>query len=274
MSNTSTVTPYASTRTSTGLGVRTATEAGVAAAAIAAGAVAAAGTCAVSVARWLGQETEEDRKVLKRLKATRQREALGPARHDHVLSPSAAPRIQSQTLCLTNPQPLLDAAATLGYTQVSQTAPMSGRDRAPVLLENPTGERLAVGVGADGALCVHTAGDRRRISNLVHQHTVTQARAHFTLLGMHVRMARQPNGEVQILASEEASAAERAGNEVRTQVRVDGSLCVDVNGVRGERCRNMVASIAAAVGGEVTATELKDSYFDRTGEPTRTRERV
>ena len=274
MSNTSTVTPYASTTTSTGLGVRTAIGAGVAAAATAAGAVVAAGTCAVSVARWLGQETEEDRKVLKRLKATRQREALGPTGHDHMLSSRAAPRIHSETLCLTNPQPLLDAAATLGYTQVSQTAPMSGRDLVPVLLENPTGERLAVGVGADGALRVHTAGDRRRISNLVRQHTATQARAHFAGLGMHVRTARQPNGEVQILASEKASPVDRTGGEVRTQVHVDGSLCVDLNGVRGERCRAIVASIAAAVGGEVTATELKDAYFDRTGEPTRTRERV
>ena len=274
MSNTSTVTPYASTRTSTGPGVQTATGAGVAVAAIAAGAIVAAGTCAVGVARWLGQETEGDRQVLKRLKANRQREALGPTRHDHMLSPGAAPRIHSEALCLTNPQPLLHTAATLGYTQVSQTAPMSGRDRAQVLLEHRTGERLAVGVGADGALRVHTAGDPRRISNLVRQHTVDQARAHFKRQGMHVTTARQPNGEVQILAREKAPPAGRAGGEVRTQVHVDGSLCVDVNGVRGERCRDIVASVAAAVGGQVEATELKDAYFDRTGEPTRTRERV
>ena len=271
MSNTSTVTPYSQASIGPRAGAANAAEKLVAAA----GAVAAVGACAAGVARWLARETEEDRAVRQRLNAARQREALTRDRHEPLLASAvASASIQTVPLRLRDPQPLLRAAEKLGFTRERPALVSDGRREAALLLRKPTGERLAIGHTAEGTLVVHTAGDRRRISNLVRQHTVDQTVAHFTRRGMRVTTAARRRGEVQVLARAEGAPGSSTAAEVRTEVYADGSLCVDVNDVRGERCREIVDGLAGAVGGEVTATHCKDAWFDRPGEATRSRERA
>ena len=175
-------------------------------------------------------------------------------------------------LRLRDPESLLRSAERLGFSR-ERPEVADGRQEAPLLLRKPTGERLAIGRTAEGALVVHTAGDRRRVANLVRQHSVDQTVAHFRRQGMGVRAAERP-GEVQILARTLGAPGGPASAEVRTEVYADGSLCVDVNDVRGERCRDIVAGLAEAVGGEVIATDCKDAYFESPGEAARTRKRV
>ena len=263
MSNTSTVTPYS--QEPTGTLVAAATGLGAA--------VAAAGACAAGVARWLADETEEDRRVDERLQADRRQEALDRDRYEPLLAAGSAPApVHSVPLRLRDRESLLRSAEKLGFT-TERPAVAEGRREAPLLLRKPTGERLAIGRTEAGTLVVHTAGDRRRVANLVRQHSVDQTVAHFRRQGMGVRTAERP-GEVQILARTPGVPGGPTSAEVRTEVHADGSLCVDVNDVRGERCRDIVTGLAEAVGGEVTATDWKDAYFDRPGEAARTRERV
>ncbi|MCZ2074616.1 MAG: DUF2997 domain-containing protein [Bryobacterales bacterium] len=61
---------------------------------------------------------------------------------------------------------------------------------------------------------------------------------------------------------------------VGLRVRRDGSLLIDVDGIAGSRCEQLVAGIASATGGEVTRMERKRRYFERPGETMRTKVRV
>ena len=236
MSNTSEVTPYSATP---------------------------AGAVSAGVASWLNEETPRDRAVRRRLIATRRREALGNA---------TAP-IHSVSLRLRDKETLLSSAEVMGFDQEPVRATAERREAA-LLLRKPTGERLAIERTADGALTVHTAGDRQHILDLVRQHTVDQTLAHFQGQRMRVEAAESPTGGVQFRASAQTAQSSSAGAQVQTEVYADGSLCVDVGNVRGGRCLEIVNGLAAAVGGEVTATDFKEAWFERPGEATRTRERV
>ncbi len=273
MSNTSTVTPYEPQDSGTsGLGTAAAAGAGVAAVAVAGvGAVAVAGVGAVRLARWLVQETEEDLEIRRQLAATRAREIVGTqlgTGQGSAVS-SQATTIRSVPLRVRNVKTLLRTAEKMGFRRDLMVA---GTD-APTLLRKATGERLAIARSQQGGLVVHTAGPADRVSTLVRQHTVDQAIEHLGGLGMLVQTSDANDGETQILARAKTESG-TGGAEIRTQVHADGSLCVDVKDVRGRRCRQIVADLADAVGGEVTATDWKDAYFGRAAEPTRTRERV
>ena len=62
--------------------------------------------------------------------------------------------------------------------------------------------------------------------------------------------------------------------EVRTQVHTDGTVWVDVDKVKGNRCQEIVADLAGAIGGQVSSMTKKDAYFQLPGEPTEVKVKV
>jgi hypothetical protein len=270
MSNTSTVTPYsASTSSSESSGVG---------AGLAAACVIGAVVGVVSVARWLAQESEEDKEALTKLKKDRGRELLADSANGKIASEKSQDELQRITtvdLRMRNPESIVKTAEKLGYRLQSISQPSASlRTESPILLERASGERLAIARNSAGRLAVHTVGERRRIQDLVREHTVERAREHLTAKGMTVQSAQLPNGEVQILAREQAMSGRGGAAEIKAQVRVDGTALVDVDKVQGKRCEEIVQELAQAVGGEVSDMRMKSSYYQLPGEPTKTQVKV
>jgi hypothetical protein len=267
MSNTSTVTPYnasaESSDNSTGL------------------AAAAAVACisgAVTLARWLAEETQEDREAIDRLRNERRSDLLGKrvnSAADHLSARREPLNITTVGLQLRNPEPLVRTAERLGYQMEPSLAQSTSLAEQPqILLRRASGERLAIARNETGRLVVHSIGDRRRIQNLVRQHTVDRAVEHLASKGMGVQTATLPNGEVQILARERSHSKRGGSAEIKAHVHIDGTALVDVDKVRGNRCEEIVRDLAQAVGGEVSGMTKKDSYFQLPGEPTKTQVKV
>jgi hypothetical protein len=268
MSNTSTVTPYDSRAMSAAVGV------GLGLAAVCVVGVAAG---AIAVARWLAEETPEDRAAMDRIKGEHRRERLRSRTSAivHTSGPQELPRLNTVALHLRDAESLLRSAEKLGYRREPLVQPSSPLAEQPlVLLYGTAGERLAIERNAQGRLVVHTAGDQSRVQGLVRQHTLDRAVEHLAGKGMAVQTATLANGEVQILARERDASRRGGAATIKTQVRTDGTAWVDVDCVRGNRCENVVSELAHAIGGEVSSMAKKDAYFQLPGEPTKTRVHV
>jgi hypothetical protein len=263
MSNTSTVTPYDASSTaevSNGL-----------AAACVAGAVGA-----VSLLQWLTEETPGEKAAQERLKELRRKELVTRGHKPADMAARAGTRrITSVGLHLRKTEPLIRTAERLGYKVEGlgpQSETLSGR--AHVLLRRASGERLAVERSARGRLIVHASGDAAPVRELVRQHSVDRVMEHLSKKCAAVRTASLANGEVQIMSAEAEEGLPGGRAEIRAQVNQDGSLWVDIEKIRGGHCAEIVAGIAEAVGGEVTSSSKKDSYFQLPGEPAKTNVKI
>jgi hypothetical protein len=269
MSNTSTVTPYTETSSSS----ESASIGGTLAAACVVGAVVGV----VSLARWLAEESSEDREAIKRLKDTRRRELVA----NRTSATNASESLREESLGITvdlqlrNPDSLIHTAEKLGYRVESvRQSSASLTTNSPILLQRASGERLAIARNNSGKLAVHTIGDRRRVQDLVREHTVESVHTHLTAKGMTVESARLVNGEVQILACEQGAGRRGGAAEIKAQVRLDGTALVDVDKVRGNRCEEIVQELAEAIGGEVSSVSRKNSFYQLPGEPTKTHVKI
>ncbi len=264
MSNTSKVTPYDHAE------LGTLAKAGIEITAACMGAVAA-GT--VALCRWLVEETPEDRAAVDHLKEKLRRERIQRVVTADLAVGRAEPlHLSSVGLHLRDPGSLVRSAEKLGYRLVEPSAPLMGLPQ--ILLSRPSGERLAIQHTPRGKLVVHTAGHQSRVQTLVRQHSVDRAMEHLKNSGMDVRVATLPNGEVQMLACERCTDRRGSAAEVRTQIRTDGTVWVDVDKVKGNRCQEIVADLAGAIGGQVSSMTKKDAYFQLPGEPTKVKVKV
>lgn len=255
MSNTSTVTPY-----ETGAAV-------VACIALTAGLIS-----------WLAEGTPEERQADDRLKKQRRREivtTLAKVDRSGLGDTRPTAEIKAVGLRLRNANSLVRSAEKLGYRTEKLPKASNSMARPPqILLRHDSGERLAITKSNAGHLVVHTAGNTLSVESLVREHTVDRAVEHLKAKGMSVRTGILPNGEMQILANEPTSPRQNSGAEVKAQIAVDGTVLVDVDKVRGNRCDNIVNDLADAIGGAVSGTSKKDSYFLLPGEPAKTSVKV
>lgn len=251
MSNTSRVTPYESESSEFN--------------------TAAAG--AIALARWLSEETPEDRAAVDRLKAEQRRERLERPTTGNLISATTEPlRLTTVNLHLQNPESLVRSAEKIGYRLIKQSTPLM--DKPQILLSRASGERLAIEHNDKGRLTIRTAGHQHQIHALVRHHTVDNVIEHFKSRGMHVQAATLSNGEVQIRAHEQYPSRRGGDAEVKTQVHTDGTVWIDVDKVRGNRCQEIVSDLATAVGGQVSDMKKKDAYYQLPGEPTKTKVRI
>jgi hypothetical protein len=264
MSNTSSVTPYESTTTHP---VSEST---------AAQTTATIGACAlgiIAIARWLIDETPEERAVMEKIKQERRRQSLIVGNPETLANrPKDSLCITTMNLHLGKSDSLVRAAEKLGYRQekLGQSSTSPSLANQPILLRNHAGERLAISRNDNGRIAVSTTGDQRRVQKLVRQHTLDRAVEHLTAKGMQVETASLANGEVQIRAR--AQATNQTGTaEVKAQIGGDGQTLIDIDCVVGNRCETIVQDFAQAVGGKVTAMTKKSSYYQLPGEPAKTK---
>lgn len=256
MSNVSRVSPYrhAATRGSVD--------------ATAAGMVVALGVAAV-VARWLLEESASERQARERARAnSRQDRAAGLKRASKLeVQAGGSLPVNTAALNLRDADALVKTAEGLGYRSARRSA------TGPIRLVGRTGEKLAIDRATDGRLVVHNAGPSTHVQTLVREHTLQRAVEHLGRQGMSVQTARLANGELQIFAKEAAAQPDGAA-EVRAQIHGDGSATLDVDGLKGGRCEQVVKEFADATGCEVLGTEWKDAAFQLPGEPAKSRVRI
>lgn len=222
-----------------------------------------AGAC--DLARWLCEQTDQDRAAVARAKEQQRDERL-----KGFFAMGQAPRITTTRLTLRSLEPLLQSAQRLGYAPT----PLAGQAPSSVLLQKHTGERLAI-IRDKGRLVVRTAGDLKQVHALMRQHTQDRVVEHFgKRMAMDIHTVRLANGEVQISARETSLRHNDGHARMKVQVRQDGGLWVDVDGIRSNRCEQVVSGLAEAMGGEITSMRKKAAAFTLPGEPTRTRVRV
>lgn len=255
MSNTSTVSPYEGTGTSSSGSVG-----GGLAAACVIGAVAGA----VTVARWLMEETSEDRAAVQARQRERERELLGVDRPEEPLS------LHTVSLYQRDIEPLLQAAQQLGYRREPLVVSSDRAIEQPILLRGRRGERLAITRNMKGTLDIATRGEQARIQALVRQHSVERVSAYLSAKGP-VRSHQLPNGEVQLQTQEHNTGQPGGQAVISVQVRQDGTLWTDIDKLRGRRCKELVEELAQTVGGQVVETSHKEAFYQQPGEPTKTR---
>ena len=263
---------------------------------------------AANAVRWLSEETPEDCAAVEMLKEVRRQERLHtasgvimpqcthplrsvsagiPSRVSKsishpklVIASSRTPvranveslKLTTASLHLRDTESLVRSAEKLGY-RVAKPA-VSKADDSRILLARATGERLALGRDTSGSLVLQTAGQQERIQSLMRQHTLDRAVEHLKSRGMTLQTATLANGEVQILAREQRANRRGGAAELKTQIRADGTVLVDVDKVKGGRCEGIVRDLADAVGGEVSRMKKKDSFFQLPGEPAKTKVRI
>lgn len=266
-----------------------------------------AGAC--NLVRWFCQSEDEDRAAVDRSRKLQRDERL-----KGFLATGETHRITTTRLTLPSLEPLLQSAQKLGYAPMPLSAPspslmtrtaerlgsistpLSMRGsfslspstprlgdapaaiarRAPssVLLQKDTGERLAIFKDKDG-LMLTTAGDMKQVHALMRQHTQDRVLEHLgKRMAMDIQTARLANGEVQISARETSLRHGDGQARMKVQVREDGRLWVDVDGLRSKRCEEEISGLAEAVGGEITSMKKKLLGFTLPGEPARTRLKV
>lgn len=226
------------------------------------------GVCAAAcdAVRWLCEVTDEDRAAVARAKGVQRNERLRA-----FFAQGQAPRITAARLTLTALDPLLQSARNLGYKVQPLTSQASS---SSLFLQKGTGEWLAISRDR-GRLVVRAAGDMRQVHALMRQHTQDRVLEHLgKRMGMDIRAARLANGEIQISARETSLRHSDGQAVMKAQVRQDGGLWVDVDGIRSNRCERVVADLAEAMGGEITAMKKKAAAFTLPGEPTKTAVRV
>ena len=174
MSNTTSVTPYDTQPTTSASvleGVATVVAAGIAETATA--------------INWLAEQTPAQKAAIAATRA-----------QDRKRQVAAALRVTSVGLNLRDSGSLVASAKALGYLP---TGPARSR---VMLLQNATGQRLAVEAAPSGKVLLHSASGRAPIETVVRQHTLDQVRRHFVERGMGVRIARSGSAEVQVTGSE------------------------------------------------------------------------
>ena len=275
MSNIATVTPYDSREAGNSAAATAVAQVGVG---LAAACIAGAAAGAVAVVKWLAEETPEDRKAVQKAAEERRRERLAAISKPRVEVGSRRPEqlsIASVGLHLHNPESLVRTAEKLGYRLERHVSLDQRTAQQPwILLRGNEGERVAIERTSKGKLVVHTGAGRDRLEELVRRHTVDQALEHLSKKGMSVRAATLPNGEVQIVAKEQGQGLAHDTAEVKTQIGRDGTVWVDVDGVRGTRCEAIVEGLAKAVGGQVSQTSRKSDWYQLPGEIRKIRQEI
>ena len=190
----------------------------------------------VGCARWLLEETAEDKEAVRQLRRERLLERLKPRN-----------TLTTVNLHLKDAASLVRSAESLGYKVKRDMA------RSEILLARATGERLAIAQSETG-ITVSTAGDLQRLQSIVRQHTVDRAVEHLKSRGMKMDLATRRNGDIEIRAHD-------AKAEIKTKVHTDGTVLVDVDKVQGSECVDMVSQLASAVGGKISDMKKKPSFF-------------
>jgi hypothetical protein len=227
-----------------------------------------------SLVQWLSETTAADQAVLARLEEDRRSERLRQV-PSHCLPsvPTSLLGVASVGLHLRTPESLVQSAQKLGYRLVPFSSPTPLKHQ-PVLLERPSGERLAILTNSAGRLVIHTSCAPKVVQGLMRQHSLDRALDHLTRKGMQVKTATLANGEIQILALEPQAGQRGGAAELKAQIHLDGRAWIDIEEVRGNQCEKIVEGLAKAMGAQVANSHKKDNYYQTVGECAKVKDKV
>ena len=269
MSNVSTVTPYDSSIATNAGELADTAQRIASSSAIATDAIA-------SVCQWLVEATDEDISAKESMEIDRKKDRVAP-RQTQRLSRTASKRFQnivSTGLHLQKPDTLIRTAEKLGYKVESRELLNTLKKKnAITFLRNPSGERLAIQQTQNRTL-VHSRTDTLNVQKLVRVHTLNRTLDHLRAKGMTIKTTNLPTGETQILANETHVHGRDGAAEIKAQVSNQGTVLVDIDGLKGNRCERIVKGIAASFGGQITAMDKKSAFFQLPGETTKIKLKV
>jgi len=202
---------------------------------------------------FLGEQTEEDRAAVDRLKSARREEMLQAAQPVGV------------ALHLNNQRALVDAARTLGYEPVVPRRSVSRAIEGPILLRNRAGEYLAL---ANEGGCVVAAASQGQgaLDGLMQRYALETVRQHMPQHYQDVSTRTLSDGRTEFIARERAGISTKPA-KLKAIVKRDGRIDVDVSCTAGSRCEKLVGAIAKDLGGKVTEINKKPEYWQLPGEP-------
>jgi len=185
-------------------------------------------------------------------------------------------RISSNRVALNvrTMEPMVRAAESLGYRLDALSggqAPMELAVRFS--LTRSSGDILVMERGESGRLVVSTNGSREIIQQVVREHVLTRAKAHLQARGMEVRARQLPTGEILLEGRERTSSQPGGQASVTAEVGREGTMRIDVGGIKGQRCEEIVNGLARAVEGECVDARRKAEFFQLPA-PTEERLRV
>lgn len=141
------------------------------------------------------------------------------------------------------------AAETIGYTA-------KVLDHGAVALAHPDGSSINLSKSKTGKITLtNLKQDITPARMIVREYTAMQIYSHLKTRGMAVQARRTQFGEITI----EAQAQNQ--QKVVTDIREDGVAVIDVSGVKGKGCQEIITGIARAVEGEQIDTARKKEYF-------------
>lgn len=162
-------------------------------------------------------------------------------------------RMDLKKTSLTINTPSLDlvrkAAETLGYTARIL-------EQGNMVLSHKDGSLISLSKTKAGKVALSTQKpDITAARKLVREYTAMQIYGHLKSRGMTVQARRTQFGEITI----EAQAKNQ--QRVVTDIREDGVAVIDVSGVKGKGCQEIITGIAKAIEGEQIDTARKNEYF-------------
>lgn len=141
------------------------------------------------------------------------------------------------------------AAESIGYTA-------RVLDSGNMVLSHKDGSLINISKTKQGKVTLSTLKpDISPASKIVREHTAMMVYDFQRSIGMTVQARRTQFGEITI----EAESQNR--QKVVTDIREDGVAIVDVSGVKGKGCQEIINGIARAIGGGQIDTARKNEYF-------------
>lgn len=141
------------------------------------------------------------------------------------------------------------AAETIGYTAKIL-------DRGNVILSHKDGSLISISKTKAGKVTLSSQKpDITPARMIVREYTAMQIYGHLKSRGMAVQARRTQFGEITIEAQTQNK------QKVVTDIREDGVAVVDVSGVKGKGCQEILNGIARAVEGQQIDTARKNEYF-------------
>jgi len=147
------------------------------------------------------------------------------------------------------------AAETIGYIATAL-------DHGKVALAHPDGSVIDISKTKTGKVSLSSPKrDLAPAKLIVREYTAIQIYNHLQSRGMTVEAKRTQFGEITIEA--------RVKNQqtiVSTDIRRDGVAVIDVSGVKGKGCQDIITGITSAVDGSQIDTSRKNEFFLATEE--------
>lgn len=196
--------------------------------------------------------TDAERETLSRYRELARTQRLGVARLDDRIG---------------NHGDLIAGASRLGFVVARPTLRGTSKARGlpadrPVELINPKGDSLLIRDGANGLAILSSSGEST-IHAVVRQVTLGRVERYLTGLSGSPVVSRQlASGETELLAREAQPLGKgQAVATLTARVAGTGVVHLDIAGLQGRSCEQVLDDMAQAVGGQVNNLVLKADYY-------------